>query len=212
MPCNSFDRTERAQGLFSGGDFANRGNENASMARPSSVGEILVFLNLAKYIVDRPVYALRARGFEEGETYSKNIPEIIQTYHDAIKVKQPSGPYTIAGYSYGAMIAFNITKALKNHGDQVPFLGIFNLPPHIQFRMRQLDWTKVILNFTYFPDLITQDHAHKVSPDMHKLSNDAVLDCLISKTPRSAWKKWLWTKQFTNWADLAHCMHSGNKQ
>jgi acyl-CoA synthetase (AMP-forming)/AMP-acid ligase II len=39
------------------------------------VGEILVFLDLAKFIVDRPVYALRARGFNPGETHFKDIPE-----------------------------------------------------------------------------------------------------------------------------------------
>ena len=30
-------------------------------------GEVLVYVGLAKYITDRPLYALRARGFEEGE-------------------------------------------------------------------------------------------------------------------------------------------------
>lgn len=33
------------------------------------VGEVLVFLNLAKFITDRPVYALRAKGFKKGEGF-----------------------------------------------------------------------------------------------------------------------------------------------
>ncbi|KAL8705815.1 MAG: hypothetical protein Q9201_001102 [Fulgogasparrea decipioides] len=173
------------------------------------VGEILVFLNLAKYIVDRPVYALRARGFDEGETYFEDIPEVIQTYHTAIKEKQPEGPYAIAGYSYGAMIAFNITKVLESNGDKVPFLGVFNLPPHIKFRMRQLDWTEVILNLAYFLDLISEDYAHEISPDMHKLSNDGVLDFIISKAPPMRMEEMaLDKKKLTNWADLAYRMQA----
>ncbi|KAI4123069.1 MAG: hypothetical protein LQ338_005465 [Usnochroma carphineum] len=173
------------------------------------VGEILVFLNLAKYIVDRPVYALRARGFDEGETYFEDIPEVIQTYHAAIKEKQPEGPYAIAGYSYGAMIAFNITKVLESNGDKVPFLGVFNLPPHIKFRMRQLDWTEVILNLSYFLDLISEEYAHEISPDMHELSHDGVLDFIISKAPPTRMEEMaLDKKKLTNWADLAYRMQA----
>ena len=63
------------------------------------VGEVLVFINLAKHIPDRPVYALRARGFNVGETSFQNIEEVVTTYHTAIKKTQPVGPYAIAGYS-----------------------------------------------------------------------------------------------------------------
>ncbi|KAL8923090.1 MAG: hypothetical protein Q9208_004774 [Pyrenodesmia sp. 3 TL-2023] len=173
------------------------------------VGEILVFLNLAKYIIDRPVYALRARGFDEGETYFEDIPEVIQTYHAAIKEMQPSGPYAIAGYSYGAMIAFNLTKTLESQGDKVPFLGVFNLPPHIKFRMRQLDWTEVILNLSYFLDLISEDYAHEISPDMHQLSHEGVLDFIISKAPPTRMQEMaLDKKKLANWADLAYRMQA----
>lgn len=173
------------------------------------VGEILVFLNLAKYIVDRPVYALRARGFDEGEDYFEDIPEVIQTYHAAIKEVQPEGPYAIAGYSYGAMIAFETTKVLESHGDKVPFLGVFNLPPHIKFRMRQLDWTEVILNLSYFLDLIGEAYAHEISADMHKLSHEAVLDFIISKAPPTRMAEMALDKQkLTNWADLAYRMQA----
>ncbi|KAI4170001.1 MAG: hypothetical protein LQ346_008908 [Caloplaca aetnensis] len=173
------------------------------------VGEILVFLNLAKYIVDRPVYALRARGFDEGETFFKDIPDIIQSYHTAIKAKQPSGPYAVAGYSYGAMLAFNITKALESQGDHVPFLGVFNLPPHIKFRMRQLDWTEVILNLSYFLDLMPEDYAHEISPAMHNLPRSGVLDFIISQAPPGRMAEMALDKQkLATWADLAHNLHA----
>ena len=36
-----------------------------------------MFLNLAKFLVDRPVYALRARGFNDGETPFATIAEVV---------------------------------------------------------------------------------------------------------------------------------------
>ena len=48
------------------------------------VGEVLIFLHLAKYIVDRPVYALRSRGFD-GEPFFDTMQECISTYHATIK-------------------------------------------------------------------------------------------------------------------------------
>jgi acyl-CoA synthetase (AMP-forming)/AMP-acid ligase II/thioesterase domain-containing protein len=172
------------------------------------VGEVLVFLNLAKYIVDRPVYAIRARGFD-GEEFFNDIPEVISTYHKAIKEVQPNGPYALAGYSYGSMIAFEISKVLESKGDEVAFLGVFNLPPHIKFRMRQLDWTEVILNLAYFLDLMTEEYAHEISPEMHKLEHEQVLDFIISKAPPTRMVEMaLDKKKLATWADLAYRMQA----
>lgn len=51
------------------------------------VGEVLVFINLAKHITDRSVYTLRARGIDAGETSFESIQEAVMTYHAAIKEK-----------------------------------------------------------------------------------------------------------------------------
>ncbi|KAL3424904.1 nonribosomal peptide synthetase [Phlyctema vagabunda] len=170
------------------------------------VGEILVFLNLAKFIVDRPVYAIRARGFD-GEPFFEDLQEVISTYHKAIKEIQPEGPYAIAGYSYGSMVAFEITKVLERNGDRVGFLGVFNLPPHIKFRMRQLDWTEVILNLSFFLGLITEEYAHEISAEMHKLTRSEALDFIISKAPPARMIEMALDRQkLTTWANLANQM------
>ncbi|OJJ03392.1 hypothetical protein ASPVEDRAFT_890110 [Aspergillus versicolor CBS 583.65] len=127
------------------------------------VGEVLVFLNLAKFLVDRPVYALRARGFNEGEQPFETIDQVVRTYHAAIKQQQPQGPYAIAGYSYGTIFAFEIGKVLEANGDSVRFLGSFNLPPHINARMRQLDYQECLLHLSYFLGLMTEDRARELA-------------------------------------------------
>lgn len=125
------------------------------------VGEILVFLGLSQHLSsdDRPVYALRARGFEPGQTRFSSIAEAVEVYVRAIRSQQPRGPYAIAGYSYGTMLAFEIAKALESEGNPVRFLGSFNLPPHIKTRMRHLNWNMCLLHLSYFLDLTTEEYA-----------------------------------------------------
>ncbi|KAF9892728.1 hypothetical protein FE257_001130 [Aspergillus nanangensis] len=143
------------------------------------VGEVLVFLNLAKFIKDRPVYALRARGFNEGEHPFTNIPEVVATYHRVIKEKQPNGPYALAGYSYGSMLAFEISKVLEANQDQVAFTGSFNLPPHIKTRMQQLDFKECLLHLAYFLDLMTEQRARELATQLHKSSREEALQVVM---------------------------------
>jgi thioesterase domain-containing protein len=119
------------------------------------VGEVLVFVGLARQLADdRPVYALRARGFDNGDTTFDTFEEMVECYTSSIERVHPDGPYNITGYSFGGAIAFNIAKSLETKGKIVSFLGILNLPPHIQFRMRELSWPEVLLNIGMFLSLI----------------------------------------------------------
>ncbi|KAF2236497.1 thioesterase domain protein [Viridothelium virens] len=174
------------------------------------VGEVLVFLALAEYFSDRPIYALRARGFD-GEAYFSDITDATQTYHRAIKQRQPQGPYAIAGYSYGSMLAFEVSKAMKAEDDsEIKFLGSFNLPPHIKSRMEQLDWVEGILNLSYFLELITSSHARAISTAMHALStkNEVVDAILADSDPARLECLGLTANKLSNWANLAHNLQS----
>ncbi|KAI9840147.1 MAG: putative NRPS-like protein biosynthetic cluster [Thelocarpon superellum] len=181
-----------------------RGDKTPLWMVHPGVGEVLVFLNLAKYVTDRPIYALRARGFDEGEAFFKDIPDVVETYHAHMKRVQPTGPYAIAGYSFGAMLAFEVSKRLERQGDEVKFLGSFNLPPHIKYRMQQLDWTEVVLNLSYFLDLISEEYAHEVSAEMHRRTPEEVLDHLMRLAPPARLEELSLTKQkLSTWASLA---------
>ncbi|KAI9819462.1 MAG: putative NRPS-like protein biosynthetic cluster [Pycnora praestabilis] len=172
------------------------------------VGEVLVFLNLGKYITDRPVYSLRARGFDEGETFFKDIPECVNIYKKEIQRVQPNGPYAIAGYSYGAMLAFETSKLLEADGAEIAFFGSFNLPPNIKLRMRQLDWIEVLLNLSYFLDLMSEDYAHEISGAMHERTRDEVLEYILELAPPSRIEELTLTKEYlSTWASLSHELH-----
>ncbi|KAL9133429.1 MAG: hypothetical protein Q9175_005392 [Cornicularia normoerica] len=187
----------------------SRGSRTPLWLFHPGVGEILVFLQLAKYVTDRPVYALRARGFDNEEPFFESIAETVQTYYDAIKKRQPQGPYALAGYSFGSMLAFETAKLLEGNSDNVKFLASLNLPPHIKYRMRQLDWTEVLLNLAYFLDLIKDTYAQAVSPAMHMLARDQILTHVVQIAPQHRLEELAMSREkLEKWADLAHSMQN----
>ncbi|PWY79700.1 acetyl-CoA synthetase-like protein [Aspergillus heteromorphus CBS 117.55] len=143
------------------------------------MGEVLVFLNFSKYFADRKVYALRSPGFNPGEKMFTSVDEMTDTYLKHIRALQPEGPYIFIGYSYGAMIAFETAKKVEASGDRVGFLGSLNLPPHIKKHIREMDYVESLLHLVYFLGFITEEDAHLMSPDMHKLPQSEVLPSIM---------------------------------
>jgi acyl-CoA synthetase (AMP-forming)/AMP-acid ligase II/thioesterase domain-containing protein len=174
------------------------------------VGEVLVFVNLAKYFLnERPFYALRARGFGANEDYFHTFDEMVQCYARAIRGKQPKGPYAVAGYSYGGVVAFEIAKVLESEGERVEFVGIFNLPPHIQSRMHELDFVEGAVNLAFFLSLVTKDQATKL-PELlrnRNLSNDETVEHLVTMASKARLVELdLNVAKFAAWVDLAQSM------
>ena len=193
--------------------LGTKGNRTPLWLVHPGVGEVLVFLNLAKFITDRPVYALRAKGFEQGEDFFDSIPEVVETYRECIRRTQPQGPYAIAGYSFGAMLAFEISKRLEAEGENVRFLGSFNLPPHIKTRMNQLDWIEVALNLGCFLDLYSEEYQADISPDMHERKPQEVLSFIMDKAPPTRLAELSLTRpKLERWIALAHAMQNAARE
>jgi acyl-CoA synthetase (AMP-forming)/AMP-acid ligase II/thioesterase domain-containing protein len=145
--------------------FWSSGTKTPLWLMHPGVGEVLVFVGLVQHLRndDRPVYALRAKGFEAGQECFTSIDETVTTYVNAIRQQQPKGPYAIAGYSYGTMLAFEVAKRLDAaDGGSVQFLGSFNLPPHIKSRMRQMNWNMCLLHLCWFLDLTSEEHTNGI--------------------------------------------------
>ncbi|KAF9446751.1 acetyl-CoA synthetase-like protein [Macrolepiota fuliginosa MF-IS2] len=119
------------------------------------VGEILIFIKLAQVLNDdRPVYALRARGFEDKDKPFETFDGMVECYTERILAAYSQGPYYVAGYSFGGAVAFEITKKLEAQGKRVAWTGVLNLPPEIQFRMNELVWLEVFINLLMFLALV----------------------------------------------------------
>ncbi|KAF4633294.1 hypothetical protein G7Y89_g4830 [Cudoniella acicularis] len=190
--------------------FRSSGTKTPLWLVHPGVGEVLVFVGLAQHLADddRPVYALRARGFEPGQPGFSSINEVVDTYAAAIRRRQPRGPYALAGYSYGTMLAFQIAKKL----DMVCFLGSFNLPPHIKSRMRQLNWNMCLLHLTYFLGLTTEAYADGVvvgEKGFRAMSRKESLAQILSVVDSGRMEELGQSEQaLARWADVAYGLQS----
>lgn len=90
---------------------------------------------LASKLGERSVYGIQALGINEGETPISSIAETAATDIDEIRRVQPKGPYTLAGYSFGARVAFEAAWQLEQAGETVDALllvcpGNPSIEPH----------------------------------------------------------------------------------
>lgn len=190
-----------------------RGNKTPLWLIHPGVGEVLVFVGLAQHLADddRPVYALRARGFECDQERFESISEAVQAYHDAILYHQPNGPYAIAGYSYGSMLAFEVAKKIESKGLEasVRFLGCFNLPPHIKSRMRQLNWNSCLIHLAYFLSLIDESEAERLEESVGSTSRAEAMTRLMGSVDGHRMKELgMGEKHLKAWAEVAFGLQS----
>jgi amino acid adenylation domain-containing protein len=88
---------------------------------------VLIFNALSKRVAaDQPVYGLQAKGLDGIEEPSESVEDMAAHYVAAITAANPHGPYALAGYSYGGIVAFEMARQLMAAGKRVKFLGVFD--------------------------------------------------------------------------------------
>ena len=92
---------------------------------------VFQFNKLAKYLAhDQPVYGLQAKGIDGVEAPLATTEEMAAHYVADVLAHDPTGPYALAGYSYGGIIAFEMARQLLAAGRQVAFLGMLDTYAH----------------------------------------------------------------------------------
>lgn len=90
-------------------------------------GNVLNFREIATELgADQPFYGLQARGLNEIEEPSERIEEMASDYIREIQSIQPVGPYQLAGYSGGGLVAFEMARQLLEAGDEVSLLAMLD--------------------------------------------------------------------------------------
>jgi thioesterase domain-containing protein/phenylacetate-coenzyme A ligase PaaK-like adenylate-forming protein/acyl carrier protein len=171
-----------------------------------ATGEVLVFVSLANYFVnDRPFYALRARGFSPGEKQFDSIDEMVSTYVAAIRTRQPHGPYAIAGYSFGAPIAFEVAKALEAQSERVAFCGSIDGTVFIGDRGHKLNEIESAFRVAYFLGLVDMQQMlelpKRLGAQMH--APDPYKSVMELAGPARLAELDLDVERFTAWAKLS---------
>ena len=103
--------------------LATTGNHPPIFCWPGLGGYPMNLRPLANCIaLDRPFYGIQAHGINQGETPYATIRDMAMQDIQAIKQVQPTGPYTLWGYSFGARVVFEVAYQLEQSGEQVAHL------------------------------------------------------------------------------------------
>ncbi|MFG1653257.1 amino acid adenylation domain-containing protein [Micromonospora sp. NPDC049275] len=75
---------------------------------------------------NQPLYALQARGLTTSEQPTMDLSAMVAEYLAQIRAVQPGGPYHLAGWSFGGVVAHAMAAALAVDGAEVSFLAVFD--------------------------------------------------------------------------------------
>jgi amino acid adenylation domain-containing protein len=104
-----------------------KGNKMALYMVHGAGLNVLLFNTLAMNMApDQPVFGLQAKGLDGVEEPLESIEEIAAHYIKSIMQQNPSGPYALAGYSFGGIIAFEMAKQFEAMGKEVKMLAMFD--------------------------------------------------------------------------------------
>ena len=103
-------------------------------------GDVWGYRDLADVLEsEQAIYGVQMRRLGGELPPHQTIEECAADYLSLIQSVQPHGPYVLAGYSAGGLIAYEMACQLVSLGEEVDFLGLIDtaIPPKLEVR---LDW------------------------------------------------------------------------
>jgi acyl transferase domain-containing protein/thioesterase domain-containing protein len=86
-------------------------------------GGILSYLPLARHLGRaHPIWAFPAPGLDSDRPPLHTVEELAAEHLAALRKVRPRGPYLLAGWSFGGLVAWEIRRRLLAEGDEVPLL------------------------------------------------------------------------------------------
>jgi thioesterase domain-containing protein len=98
---------------------------------PDFRGDVLTYRQLlAGLDPDRPVYGVECIGLDGRTTPRTTIEQIAGDCLTAIRHVRSNGPYLLAGYCFGGVVAYEAATQLVAEGEEVPFVGLIEATPY----------------------------------------------------------------------------------
>jgi amino acid adenylation domain-containing protein len=133
-------------------------------------GHVFCYTQFAQQFgTDRPLYALQARGFREGEDPFPSIEEMAAHYVREVTDFQPQGPYHLGGWCLGGTVAFEMARQLTARGEDVAQVVVISssvLQSHPDFAPAMAnDDTRLLMHIFGHNLPLSVDELRKLSPD-----------------------------------------------
>ncbi|GAA2000423.1 hypothetical protein GCM10009799_29700 [Nocardiopsis rhodophaea] len=88
-------------------------------------GSVLCYGELARRLGHgRPLYGLAPIGLEEGQEADTRVDDMVERYLAEVREVRPHGPYHLAGWSLGGVIALEMAARLRDAGEQVALVAM----------------------------------------------------------------------------------------
>ena len=162
---------------------------------------VLLFNALAMNMDDeQPVYGLQAKGLNGIDEPLDVMEEIAANYVEEIINHDPVGPYAVAGYSLGGLIAYEMAKQMLALGKDVKMLAMFDTyadqtqiyDPWLKkkvrnawFFVKQLAYTPVL--FAQDPKRTIEYKSREIGRRVEKIYKKVFLDKVKKKEGFSAY-------------------------
>jgi amino acid adenylation domain-containing protein len=84
---------------------------------------VMTYVNLVRHLgPEQPVYGVQ----DVGDDLGRPLAQIAADNVRAVRAVQPEGPYHLAGWSFGAYLAFEMASQLERQGQEVAFAGLLD--------------------------------------------------------------------------------------
>jgi acetoacetyl-CoA synthetase len=93
-----------------------------------SVMECLAVIHALR--TSRPLVGLHARGLNGETPPLQDVAQMAASYIDEMRSVQPHGPYSLIGYSFGGLVAYEIAQQLHRAGEQVDIVCLVDTYVH----------------------------------------------------------------------------------
>jgi acetoacetyl-CoA synthetase len=92
------------------------------------------FFELARQTrTNHPIYGIRAQLALDADQPFDRIEDMARHNVEAIKAIQPKGPYALIGYSFGGLVALEMSRCLLADGENVALLALLDAYPHSRY-------------------------------------------------------------------------------
>ena len=93
----------------------------------ASDGDVAAYVDLIRHLEPgRRIYGFRAAGLFPGEEMGERVETMAQTYLAAVREHQTSGPFYLAGWSMGSLIAYEMARLLEQQLETVNLLALID--------------------------------------------------------------------------------------
>jgi thioesterase domain-containing protein/acyl carrier protein len=113
-------------------------------------GGVFAYVDLAKKLgAERPVYGLQAVAeAAEGNGHAPTMEDLAARYLARVREVQAEGPWLLAGWSSGAVMAYEMARQIESAGGTTALLAMFDPPPPPDGHIEAVDDTDLLLAFS----------------------------------------------------------------